>query len=393
MWDALEGLAAPFAVADVDGAAGVEVIPHPGGTGGVILIDGGKGAVSATIRHAGARANNHSRRIRDLISVETTWIGGEPVTRLAVLVPYEIPFTVRPARRGMIDMDWINGRDFGSSQALAGRPVRVTLDGRLSASMARLRGVSADQLVFDERELDDIQARLAADAARAAAPARASGYLTCMPEDRYPAWIVKAASRGADEDIARVNTVVRERFGGAIRAAYHMASDLPFGSKGRVRSAAYDRQERTGDEELFPIFYDYGQSYGPGITGWNQFLRINLGVRGLARGRRYTLVLHLFDPECRDTRLRITGTATDAAAEMPAGPDIMLRDPFAVAQGIPARYTPAAFVPVPLHKDCRRDAAVNIGIHSHSEYRLYDRLTEGFGFVYLAHAWLVERRP
>lgn len=390
VWDALDGLAAPFRVADCPVGVTAEIVPHPGGTGGVLLLSGPKvgGTVHMTVAHSGRSANQHSRRLRDLVSIETTMIRGEPVTRLAPLVPYAMDLTVRFTGLGMIRREFINGRDFGGNDALASEPARIRLDGSRSASMARFWGVTADALVFDEAELDAIQARLRVQAANDGAP-RGASYLTCAPESECPAWIRKAASRAADADIARVNAWVSGQHK-KIVAAYHMASDLPFGTKGRVRNQFYDRPVPSKAGELFPIFYDYGQSYGPGITGWNQFVRINLGVRRLKRGKQYGLVLHLFDPEGRNTRLRIAAHATNAKGETKDGPTVMLRDPFLVAQGISARYSPEAFVTVSLPQECVRTGAVDIGLHSHSEYLVYDRLTEGFGFVYLSHAWLVE---
>lgn len=390
VWDALEGLAAPFQVADCSVGVTAEIVPHPGGTGGVLLLSGQKvgKTVRVTVVHSGRLANHHSRRLRDLVSVETTSIRGQPVTRLALLVPYAMDLTVRFQGRGMIRREFINGQKFGGDEALASQPARVTLDGTRSASMARFWGVTADALVFDEAELDAIQARLRVQAASDGAPKGAS-YLTCAPEADCPPWIRRSASRAADADIARVNAWVADRFK-KILAAYHMASDLPYGTKGRVRNQFYDRPVPSKAGELFPIFYDYGQSYGPGISGWNQFLRINLGVRRLVRGKQYGLVLHLFDPEERNTRLRIAAHATNPEGETKDGPEVMLCDPFLVAQGISARYSPEAFVTARLPKECVRTGAANVGIHSHSEYRIYDRLTEGFGFVYLSHAWLVE---
>lgn len=398
VWDTLEGLAAPFRVVSCDEGVTAEVVPHPGGTGGVVLVTGTEQSrrrgrrprptVRIVIGHSGKKANNHSRRIRDLISVETTWVESIPVTRLAALVPYEMKLSLRVAGRGKVGVEFINGGDFGGELLPVSRVAPVTLDGTRSTSMVRFWGVTADALVFDKGELDAIQVRLGKAAARFGRGKKDAPYLTCVPEKDYPVWIKRAASRGADADIAKATAIVRKRFG-VICAAYHMTSDLPFGSKGRVRSQFFDRQERNGKEEFFPLFYDYGQSYGPGITGWNQFLRINLGLRGLDKKGRYRLVLQLFDPEKRNTRLRITACATDAHGEARTSPDVMLRDPFLVAQGIEARYTDDAFVSLRLPKQCRTDKAVNIGIHSHSEYRLYDRLTEGFGFVYLSHAWLV----
>jgi hypothetical protein len=67
-----------------------------------------------------------------------------------------------------------------------------------------------------------------------------------------------------------------------------------------------------------------------------------------------------------------------------------LTSPFLAAQGLEDRFTENAFRLVRVPREARGSAAVNIGIYSNSEQRVYDRLTENFGFVFLSHAWLVE---
>lgn len=212
-------------------------------------------------------------------------------------------------------------------------------------------------------------------------------------EAGLPAWVHQAARNGADGEIALANEMAAKLATGAsgrVVAAIHMAADLPIGSKGRVRSSFLDRVEREGEAELFAIYYDYGQAYQPGVAGWNQFWRVNLGLRGLQADKSYAVILNAYDPEGRMTTLRISASATNEHAETADSPEMALTSPFLAAQRLENRFTENAFRLVRIPREARGSAAVNIGIYSNSEQRVYDRLTENFGFVFLSHAWLVE---
>jgi hypothetical protein len=68
----------------------------------------------------------------------------------------------------------------------------------------------------------------------------------------------------------------------------------------------------------------------------------------------------------------------------------VLANAFLAAQGIENRFSAAAFNRLSIPREVRGSAAVNIGLYSNSEQRVYDRLTENLGFVFLSHAWLLE---
>jgi hypothetical protein len=206
------------------------------------------------------------------------------------------------------------------------------------------------------------------------------------PESGLPAWVQVVAKKRADAEIIKADGLAAREaasLGGRIVAAIHMAADLPFGTKGRVRSSFNDRNVSEGDAELFAIYYDYGQTYGPGVSGWNQFWRVNIGARGLLPDREYAILLNVYDPEGRMTTLRITANATSREGETTESPEIVMAAPFLAAQGLENSFS--------IPRAARGAEAVNVNIYSNGEQRIYDRLTENLGFVFLSHAWLIEQ--
>jgi len=401
LWDALNDLSGPFTIVSLgEGIIAAEVVPHPGGTGAALLMDAefaGQLRGTVTVRHGGSKPNDHSRNWEDLIVAETTWLHGQPVTRLAATVPYRLEFKVRLGSASPTRCDWVLGNDWGSSLIPAEGTWTGALDGSRSGSVVRFWGVTAAQITIDQTECAGLRDQAAR---RTAALAKEGGIsipdreiLRYGPEASIPAWVHEAARNGADREIARADALagkIAADASGKIVAAIHMAADLPLGSKGRVRSAFFDRNESEGAAELFAIFYDYGQTYGPGISGWNQFWRVNLGARKLDSAKSYAVILNAYDPEARMTTLRITVHATDDHAETTASPEVSLTNPSLAAQGLENRFSEKAFRFVKIPPGARGSTAINLGLYSNGEQCVYDRLTEGLGFVFLSHAWLVE---
>jgi hypothetical protein len=401
LWDVLKDVRGPFTILTLsDGLLRVEVVPHPGGTGAALLVDADLTAPlhgKITVRHSGSKPDNHSRNWEDLIIGETTWVHGQPITRVTSTVPYPLELSMGFLSRSPVRTEWVVGKDWGSKLLPAEGCWTGCLDGTRSASMVRFWGVTADQIEISEAQCAEIREQAERQTARLAAlggvSIPAGEILRYSREAELPAWVHEAARHGADREIAQANEMagkIAALASGRIVAAIHMAADLPVGSKGRVRSSFFDRVERDGDAELFAIYYDYGQAYQPGVAGWNQFWRVNLGLRGLQPDKSYEVILNAYDPEGRMTTLRTTAHATDVHAETAASPEMVLANAFLAAQGIENRFSAAAFNRLSIPREVRGSAAVNIGLYSNSEQRVYDRLTENLGFVFLSHAWLLE---
>ena len=169
-----------------------------------------------------------------------------------------------------------------------------------------------------------------------------------------------------------------------------MACDLPFGSKGRARSTAYDRSKSTGGIEIFPTFYDYGQSYAPGVAGWTHFYVMTFGIRNHQLGRAYKLVLHTWHPESRGDSLKISAQAANYDVLVRKGKKIELMKMETAAQGLDERFNSSAFLSINLPPELTKDEAIEIELLGTGSEVKYDRLTEGFGFVFLSHVWLLE---
>lgn len=401
VWKIMDGISGPFSIGPVSGGLRcVDVVPHPGGTGLSLVLEADLTApVSGEVRvlHAGFALNCHSRNWGDLVLAETVWLQGLPLTRVCVTVPYSLRLDILLDSKAPVRTEYILGGTWAHGTLPPGARWSGVLDGSRSVSVIRFRGVTADQLEISPDLLEDLRAqarRRTAELASAGGEHASDGEILRYSRDaRLPQWVRAAACRGADREIATVNAIaagLTANKGGTIVAALHMAADLPLGSKGRAFSAFYDRQKRQGDAELFAIYYDYGQTYRPGVSGWNQFWRINLGARQLRANRNYRIILHTYDPEGRGTMLRITACATDARAERNLSSEVVLRDPFPAVRHFDNRLDPGAFITLSLPAEVRTADAVYIHLYSDSDQAFYDRFTERPGFAFLSHAWLVE---
>lgn len=398
LWDVLDGFKGPFELLQSDGSAqSAEIVPHPGGSGGSILVDiaRGKEPAKLRVRFASRGGNRHSRDFKGLISAETVWIHGRPVTRLAAAVVHKLQFSLRCQTSHRVNYDTICGRSFASGTLLGSQTLAVELDGRSTQSMVRLWGVTADQVVIDDQEMEALGMQAAAECQRIASTfcktsPPPQGPMRFWRESEYPQWLIEAARAGADREIETVNGMVKSLVDGKVVCARHMAADLPISSKGRVRSHRFDRVEQTGRQEIIPTFYDYGQTFGPGLSGWAQFVWMGLALRGLQGDRSYTLVLHLYDPEERNTRVRVEAWRSDFEAQVREGPKLSLCPPQRVPQGIAGRHTRQAFVSLPIPPDLLGSPAVTIALWGDSEGMRYDRYTEKTGSLFLSHAWLIE---
>lgn len=396
-WEALKDLRAPFSVIDA-GNLPIEIVPHPGGVGGAILFDAStlSGDAQIVIVHNGESQQRHSIRWNDIVAVESVIIDNRPITRIASNVPAPIRFPLSIIGKNRVRWESINGGDVRSGHLDPGDMAEVDIDGRFGASVVRLWDTDAAGVVEPVEVINAQRTALTAAAQTMAEEFSSDEPRPTKPqcfgaEADTPAWAMVAARKGADREIAIVDPIAARLGRGTLVAAGHMACDLPFGSQGRVRSQRYDRWFRTGASELFAIFYDYGQSIAPGVAGWNQFVSIGLGARGLVPKARYRLVLNTYDPERRNCAIRILGSACDDHGRaLDRNITYELRAQVPVVQGSDARHSEKAFITLDLPTAMTADGAINIGLRSHSEAVRYDRLSEGFGFVFLSHAWLFE---
>jgi hypothetical protein len=397
-WEALAGLRPPFQVSDSSTLV-VEALPHPGGSGGALLIEipAAAGTVRLVLRHGGRASSRHSADWAGLARVETTVIDNRPLTRIAPQVPARFHLPLGTTCNHHVRWECIDGGTATSGMLAPGERTLLPFDGRKGASVVRLWDASAADLAEPVEELAGERARLLASA-RADASLLApllpppDAPLAFAAEDVLPAWAVAAAQAAADVEIAAAEQIA-VRLGSGIRlAALHCAADLVPGTKGRVRSQRHDRQERAGPEEFFAIYYDYGQCHGFGITGWNQFWQIDLGLRGLQAGGSYRLVLNIYDPEDRGGAARILARPCDSLGHATSGSTLHeLRAQRPLAQGLSARHADQAFVAIDVPPALASADAIDIAIRSHSEAVRYDRREEGYGYIFLAHAWLFAR--
>jgi hypothetical protein len=210
----------------------------------------------------------------------------------------------------------------------------------------------------------------------------------------WPDWIKVAARKGADEDIPRMNALVREHARGTLIAAKHCAADLPFGTILNCQCQPYDRFERfaPGNETIAFRYFDFGQSFGPGHTGWNMFAWITVGLLDLDPQASYRVALNLYDPEGRGTVCQGLTAGTDPTARQDLTPTMQLFTRRPLAQGLDARYHPAALVVADLPAAAVTHGAVRVTIESNAVWTKYERLSERLGVPFLGHVYLLRNK-
>jgi len=398
-WKALDGFAAPFKIESITGITSAEAIPHPSGQGGAIIFKASdsKGSGKVKITHSGVATDSYTRRIEDLMVAETCWIQGRPITRLATLVPYRFKFPV--SLKGPLTSRWeaiVDGK-ISTGMLYPGAKIEAILDGTRSGSMIRFWDVTVadlaipDDVLKNERirltqEVKAIAAELAPHSPQPTAPPLL-GALANISE-----WAKVAAKNGADKEIQRIEQARAKYAPGKFISASHMACELPYGSRGRTRSGMYNRSEQSGKVDFFEIFYDYGQSYAPGVAGWNQFVQVSFGIRNHEKGKPYKLVIHTFDPEARGTSVRLSAHSGSYDALVGKGRNFDLTEWKEIAQGMENRFEANAFIVIDLPVELTLEDSIMFDLHGNSEKVKYDRLTESFGFVFLSHTWLLDSK-
>jgi hypothetical protein len=397
-WDAFGGLKAPFKVIFDEGFVSVEAVPHPSGNGGALLFQARKNTGTGSVKaiHSGKVSTSLSQRLEGLITMETAFIRGRALTRMAPLVPYRFGFTLGIKKNKTSRWEAVIDGKVKSGMIYPGDKIGVILDGTRSATMVRLWDVTIDDITIDTDALKSEQVRLtnyvkkvASELAPASPPPILPPMLGALAS--IPEWAKEAAKRGADREIQLIEQARMQYAPGKPLASIHMAIDLPYGSRGRTRCGQYNRLETAENAEFFEYYYDYGQSYAPGVSGWNQFWQVSLGIRNHTPGKSYKLVLHTYDPESRGAQIRLLAVPASFDALVTHGEPKKLSEYIKLAQGLDSRFSKGAFITINLTPDLTSDESVVVHMRGNSEQVKYDRLTEGFGFVFLSHAWLLEQ--
>jgi hypothetical protein len=403
VWGALENLASPFELIEAS-APSVVIAAHPGGTGAVLLVEDNLtpegGEYRLVIGHGGQKENRHSRNWRGLIGAESVVLDGRPFCRLAIDVPYRLRFCVKANPRfrvGKVRYEYISGPEFSSGE-MPFNGLDVVLDGTATTSVLHLWDVEAGDVEISEADLDAAEFAIA-HRHRTLAKTYDLGDTATFPRLTYqaqskdwPEWIKLAARRGADEDIAQMNQLVREIAPGSLLAAKHCAADLPFGTIMSSQCQPFDRFERfaPGDEKIEIRYCDFGQSFGPGHTGWNMFAWIRVGLLDLDPEASYGVALNLYDAEGRGTVCQGLTAGTDRSARKELTPLMQLFSRVPLAQGFDARRKPAALVVADLPQEASAKGAAIISIESNSTWTKYDRITERLGVPLLGHVYLLK---
>ena len=182
LWSLLEDCRGPFTVESPGWQA--EVVPHPAGVGGTVLLAGrwpaGETRVTVRVRHGGTAANRHKRTWGDLLAAQTFEFRHRPYTVLVTQAPERFAVTVRVRRTQPgaepVRVESLCGIDY-EARTMPANGLPLQFDGTRLACWHRFWDVTADEL--DVEGVEEVEARLrqqtaalvAAVAPRVAVPA------------------------------------------------------------------------------------------------------------------------------------------------------------------------------------------------------------------------------
>lgn len=407
VWDALEGLGAPFEVVGGDPAT-IQIEPHPSKSGGCIVIDHEAGPEPETlrirVRHSGARKNEFTREWRGLVAAHTGTSDGRELTRIALDVPYRLKFRLQatsPRRLARIRFEYICGGERQTGE-MTENGMDVILDGTQGVSVLRLWDVTAAEITISKMDLD-----LMEDQIRAQHRAWADEFGMAGAEDwaplslltertQKPAWCVELAKRASDRDIADTNELVGRWSPNRKIAAMHCASRLEYGSCNKeFLHDGYDVPELFDPATPATIrmnYADCGRTNGPGEGGWAQFAYQVLFFEGCQPDCDYQVALNVYDPDCLHTIFQAFATPASEGGEKILGDPFRVQGPFRTAQGRGSRHSRAAFLFLDIPRKVTEQGGFNLRLESDSgHFFWYDKIAENSGNLFVAHIYLLKK--
>lgn len=396
-WSALADVAGPFACDDA-----VQVLPHPAGRGGLLLLERtwptGTTTMSVTVRHGGSGAVRHRRRWGSLVEAQTFLVDHRPCTVLALQAPARVLLGLRAARAALAgaEVEGLVGID-RSSATLSAAAQPLVLDGTRLASWQRVWDRWADEIELEG--VAEAEAGL-----RAATRALADRVLcdgTTIPAPGYQLhgdlldperWDLALGRAAGEAEISTVDARLAElRPGlGRILAAVHPGALLPCGSITKVLGHRFDRELASDGFSVHELCADYPQAWAPGVAGWVQWRWLNLAVSGpWDRARSYRLHLNACDPEFRGLVQRVHLYDPEASPDDKLS--LCVEPNWDLPGGIAARHEPAAFCSLDIPMMCLAWKRIGIWINPVERSKLYDWVVERGAAGIIMHLWLEER--
>jgi len=403
VWSVLDEQRGPFMVT-ADNGVTVDVVPHPVGVGGAVLIERewptGETRVELTVRSAGTAPNRHRRRWGQLLEAQTFEFRHQPYTYLVTQAPARFAVTVRTPREN-VRVESLCGIDYEDRQMPAnGMPLQF--DGTRLACWHRLWGVRADELEIEGvEEVEERLRRQTAELVVRVAPSvkvPAPGYQlfgNIRDKSRWDRVVGRAAGEAERE---RMNSWFRQQRpdAGEVVVEAHPGLYLPRGSITKVLGHEFDVVECAKGFGFQELCADYPQGWDWGVAAWVQWRHLRLQVEGLqGRAGQFVMHLHAFDPECRDISQRVhlfnpagPEVHSTSAPKMEQRLELCAVTHWDLPKGLDGRWQPGALCSVRIPEECLKWKAIGIWICPLEKMKLHDWVAEKGAPGLFSHLWV-----
>ena len=413
LWDAFQGWCGPLHVGELPVGWAFEIVPHPAGSGGALLLEGEvqPGQSQITVSVAGGKASPHlySKNWGGLVCAQTFFQDGRPYTYLVSQTPDAFVLGAKIHRREHdqepIIAEYLVGIEYGR-HPLEGNVAALRFDGARLTCWHRFWGVTADQIELTG--VEEIEARLRRDSAALVASLSPGleiaepGYQLFGNIREASRWDRQFARMSGDVELHRMKDwFCRQRPEvGEVVIEAHPGLFLPRGSITKVLGHEFDFLQCSEGYGFKELCVDYPQSWTWGVSAWVQWRHLRVQLAGLKPGSGpYLLHLHAFDPEARDIAQRVhffnpelkPGAPLFAAFPVHQNAEICAVSEWNLPRGVEGRWLPSALCSVLIPDACLDWPSIGVWISPLEKSKLYDWVAERGAPGVLSHLWVTRR--
>lgn len=405
LWDLLENCAGPFAVEVPEGWQ-ANVLPHPGGTIGAVLLEGiiptGQTKFELTVRFGTTQPNTHRRSWGRLLEAQTFEFRQQPYTYLVTQTPERFAVTVRSkVERVHVESLW--GIEY-EERELPSNGLPLQFDGTRLVGWYRFWGVRADELEIEGvEEVEERLRRQTAEVVALLAPrvkVPEPGYQLFGNIREQSRWDRALAKAAGDAEMKRMSEWFHQQRPGTgeVIIEVHPGIYLPRGSISKVLGHEFDVVRCAEGYGFKELCADYPQGWDWGVAAWVHWRHLKVQVEGL-QGCTGDFVLHLhaFDPESRDISQRVHFFNPEASAVAPlldgqsrvsSGWEMCVMPHWELPKMLEGRWRPEALCSMSIPEECLAWKEIGIWICPLEKMKLHDWVAEKGAPGLFSHLWV-----
>jgi len=410
IWDAFENWDPPFRILDGKDSWTFRIVPHPGGSGGALILEGMAFPGETTLK-IDVSAQSPSHRVlhktwAELIEAQTFFRGGRPYTLLAAQTPEPFAILAR-IRKSDWDVEPVIAEHLiglnHEKKTLSENEIALRFDGSRLVCWHRFWGVSANEieLIGVEACLAELKTRTMAVTDRLAMDLRPErDVFQVFGNIRDQArWDRNLAREAGVVEQQRMNVWFQESRPtvGRIVIELHAGLFLPRGSITKVLGHEFDFLKCAEGYGCRELCVDYPQGWDWGVAAWVQWRHLRLQLDGLRPGGgSYCLHLHAFDPEGRDITQRVhffNPEDTESAPIFDHLPihrkvELCVVQEWTLPRGLEGRWQPSALCSVMIPEACLQWPSIGVWIAPLEKGKLHDWIADRGAPGMLSHLWV-----